>query len=78
MYVSSARKPMRVAPYQNLPRPGTVIGDQAATDGVLAHRLGYTFLYYSPRLEGVPIGPRLLHQSGELIVPFLFRTTRAG
>ena len=73
MYVSSARKPVRVAPYQNLPRPGIVIGDQAATDGVLARRLGYTFLYYSPRLEGVPVGPRLLHQCGEVILPFLFR-----
>jgi predicted HAD superfamily phosphohydrolase YqeG len=73
MYVSSARKPMRVAPYQNLPRPGIVIGDQVATDGVLARRLGYTFLHYSPRLAGVPVGPRLLQHCGELVLPFLFR-----
>ena len=76
MYLQSARKPMRIAPYQNLPRPGIVIGDQAAIDGVLARRLGYTFLYYAPRLEGVPIGPRLLHQFGEFAVPFLFRGSR--
>jgi len=74
MYVSSARKPMRIAPYQNLPRPGIVIGDQTATDGVLARRLGYTFLYYAPRLKGVPVGPRVLNRVGELVLPFLFRS----
>jgi predicted HAD superfamily phosphohydrolase YqeG len=79
MYLSSARKPMRIAPYQDLPRPGIVIGDQVATDGVLARRLGYTFLHYSPSLEGVPLGPRLLHQVGERALPFLFRNPgRAG
>jgi predicted HAD superfamily phosphohydrolase YqeG len=81
-YISSAHKPLQVAPYQNFPRPGIVIGDQVATDGVLARRLGYTFLHYSPRLEGVPIGPRLLYRCGQLAVPFLFRnargTSRAG
>jgi hypothetical protein len=76
IYVSSARKPIRVAPYQNLPRPGIVIGDQAATDGLLARRLRYTFLHYTPRLEGVPIGPRLLHQFGELVLPLIFRNAR--
>jgi hypothetical protein len=74
MYVSSARKPLRLAPYQHLPRPGIVIGDQTATDGVLARRLGYTFLYYSPHLEGAPIGPRLLRQCGEFALPVLFRS----
>jgi predicted HAD superfamily phosphohydrolase YqeG len=73
MYLSSARKPMRLGPYQNLPRPGIVIGDQVATDGVLARRLGYTFLHYAPRLEGIPAGPRLLQQAGELVLPFLFK-----
>jgi hypothetical protein len=76
MYLSSARKPMRIAPYRNLPRPGIVIGDQAATDGILARRLGYTFLLYSPRLEGIPIGPRLLQRCGELVLPVLFRNPR--
>jgi predicted HAD superfamily phosphohydrolase YqeG len=73
MYLSSARKPITIAPYQDLPRPGIVVGDQVATDGVLAHRLGYTFLHYSPELSGVPAGPRLLQHLGELAVPFLFR-----
>ena len=73
MYLSSARKPLRIALYQNLPRPGIVIGDQVAIDGVLARRLGYTFLHYAPRLAGVPAGPRLLQQTGELMLPFLFR-----
>jgi predicted HAD superfamily phosphohydrolase YqeG len=77
MYVSSAHKPMRIARYQNLPRPGIVIGDQVATDGVLARRLRYTFLHYSPCLEGVPVGPRLLRHCGELVLPFLFRNAGA-
>jgi predicted HAD superfamily phosphohydrolase YqeG len=76
MYVSSARKPLRIAPYQDLPRPGIVIGDQVATDGVLARRLGYTFLHYVPRLEGVPAGPRLLQRCGEFALPFLFKGSR--
>jgi predicted HAD superfamily phosphohydrolase YqeG len=41
-YLASACKPLRTAPYQNLPKPGVVIGDQVATDGVLAWRLGYS------------------------------------
>src|ERR1700758_3890296 len=72
MYLSSARKPMRIAPYRNFPRPGIVIGDQVATDGVLARRLGYTFLHYVPRLAGVPLGPRLLQRSGEFALPLVF------
>ena len=72
VYVSSARKPVRIAPYRGFPRPGIVIGDQVATDGVLARRLGYTFLHYSPRLAGVPVGPRLLQHCGELVLPLVF------
>jgi predicted HAD superfamily phosphohydrolase YqeG len=76
MYESSARKPVRVAPYRNLPRPGIVIGDQVATDGVLARRLGYTFLHYSPSVAAVPAGPRLLQHCGELVLPLLFPDAR--
>jgi predicted HAD superfamily phosphohydrolase YqeG len=72
MYLASARKPLRTAPYRDLPRPGVVIGDQIATDGLLAHRLGYTFLHWSPRLTGVPLGPRLMHLLGRLAQPLFF------
>jgi predicted HAD superfamily phosphohydrolase YqeG len=72
-YLASARKPLRVAAYQNLPRPGVVIGDQVATDGILAWRLGYTFVHYTPQLPGVPLGPRLMRQVGRPIRPLLFR-----
>jgi hypothetical protein len=72
IYISSARKPLQVAHYENFPRPGIVIGDQVATDGVLARRLGYGFLHYSPRLAGVPVGPRLLQHCGELVLPLVF------
>jgi predicted HAD superfamily phosphohydrolase YqeG len=72
-YLASAGKPLRTAPYRDLPRPGAVIGDQVPTDGLLAHRLGYTFLHWSPRLTGVPLRPRLMHLLGRLAQPLLFR-----
>jgi predicted HAD superfamily phosphohydrolase YqeG len=72
-YLASARKPLRTAPYHDLPGPGAVIGDQLPTDGVLAYRLGYTFLHYSPPLAGVPIGPKFMHGWGQLVRPLLFR-----
>ena len=77
-YLASAEKPLRTAPYHDLPRPGAVAGDQLPTDGVLAHRLGFTFLHYAPELAGVPLGPGLMHRWGELVRPVLFRRPAAG
>ena len=71
-FLTSARKPLWTAPYRNFPRPGVVIGDQVLTDGLLARRLGFTFLHYSPAPAGMPRGPRLLSQVGELVRPVLF------
>ena len=72
-YVASARKPLHTAHYRDLPRPGAVAGDQLPTDGVLARRLGFTFLHYVPDVTGVPPGPALMHRWGELVRPLLFR-----
>jgi predicted HAD superfamily phosphohydrolase YqeG len=72
MYVASAGKPLRTAAYRGLPRPGLVIGDQILTDGLLARRLGYTLLHYSPGRDSVPLGPRVLSGCGELVRPFIF------
>jgi hypothetical protein len=72
-YLASARKPLRTRPYRDFPRPGVVIGDQAATDGVLAYRLGYTFLHHCPEVPAVPLGPRLLNHLGRIVVLSLFR-----
>lgn len=77
-YLASAEKPLRTAPYQDLPRPGAVAGDQLPTDGILAYRLGFTFLHYAPELAGVPLGPGLMHRWGELVRPLLFRRPAAG
>jgi predicted HAD superfamily phosphohydrolase YqeG len=74
-YLASAGKPLRTAPYRALPRPGAVIGDQVATDGLLARRLGYTFLQWSPQLTGVPLRPRLMGLLGRLVQP-LVRTPK--
>lgn len=70
-YIASAGKPLRTAPYRALPRPGAVIGDQIATDGLLARRLGYAFLHWSPRLTGVPLRPRLMNLLGRLAQPLV-------
>ncbi|HEX3517181.1 MAG TPA: hypothetical protein VHT26_24585 [Trebonia sp.] len=72
-YLTSAGKPLRTAAYRGLPRPGAVIGDQVPTDGLLAYRLGFTFLHWDPRLAGVPLGPRLMRQLGRLVQSLFFR-----
>jgi hypothetical protein len=72
VYLASARKPFRTAPYRDFPRPGVVIGDQVATDGILARRLGYTFLHYCPDLAQAPTGPRLMSGIGRPLEPLLF------
>jgi predicted HAD superfamily phosphohydrolase YqeG len=73
LYLASAGKPLRTAPYRGLPRPGAVVGDQVPTDGLLAYRLGFTFLYWNPPLVGVPLRPRLMHLLGRLALPLFFR-----
>ncbi len=75
VYLASAGKPLRTAPYRDFPRPGLVIGDQVGTDGILARRIGYTFILFDPQLAGVPAGPRLMGAYGRLVRPLLF--TRA-
>lgn len=72
VYLAAAGKPIRIAPYQGFPRPGVVVGDQIATDGLLARRLGYTFVQYRPPLGDMPAGPRLLRQLGRLVRPVAF------
>ncbi len=56
VYLASAGKPLRTTPYRGFPRPGMVIGDQVATDGVLARRLGYAFVLFDPQLRKFPSG----------------------
>jgi hypothetical protein len=45
---------------------------------MLAYRLGFTFLHYTPELAGVPLGPGLMHRWGGLVRPLLFRRPAAG
>jgi hypothetical protein len=72
IYLPSAGKPLRTAPYRRFPRPGVVIGDQVVTDGILALRLGYAFVLYDPCLA-VPPGPRLMTICGRVVQALLFR-----
>jgi predicted HAD superfamily phosphohydrolase YqeG len=73
VYLASAGKPFRLAPYQDFPAPGALIGDQVLTDGILARRLGYDFVHYEPELDKVPRGPWLMNQFGRLALPLLAR-----
>jgi predicted HAD superfamily phosphohydrolase YqeG len=75
VYLASAGKPLRIAPYRGFPRPGVVVGDQVATDGLLARRLGYAFVQYRPSVDEFPAGPRLLLQLGRLLRPVAFKRT---
>jgi hypothetical protein len=71
-YLALAGKPLKTAYYRGFPRPGVVIGDQLATDGALARRLGYAFLQYHPDQGRLPAGPRLMDRLGRLVRPMLF------
>ena len=71
VYLVAAGKPLRTAPYRDFPRPGAVIGDQVATDGILARRLGYVFLQCRP-IDRLPLGPRMMQGLGSLVRPLVF------
>ena len=76
VYLASAGKPVRTEAYRRFYQPGMVIGDQVATDGILARRLGYMFVLVDPQSAGGPAGPRLMGAAGRLVRPLVF--TRAG
>jgi predicted HAD superfamily phosphohydrolase YqeG len=71
-YLVSARKPLRTGPYADLPRPGVVVGDQIATDGLLARRIGFSFLHFQPRPGTAPPGPQALMRCGGVLRPLFF------
>ena len=75
-YLALAGKPLRTGYYRDFPRPGVVIGDQLATDGALARRLGYAFLQFQPDQSSLPTGPRLMDWAGRLVRPMLFSHAR--
>jgi hypothetical protein len=71
-YVASARKPLLIQRYRRLPRPGAVVGDQLATDGIFAWRLGFDFLHYNPGAGESPPGVRIMNLTGNLLRPLFF------
>lgn len=46
-----------LGPYRALSRPGVVVGDQVATDGVFAARLGFAFAHVQYTGYDPPLGP---------------------
>ena len=77
-YIVSAAKPLRLAAYRDLPEPGVVIGDQVATDGLLARRLGFTFVHYYRKVRSMPLGPRFMRQLGRPIRAAVLRSADPG
>lgn len=70
--VTAARKPCRTRYLQDEPQPVAVAGDQVLTDGLLAWRLGASFLHW--QVTGpMPRWPRLQRWLGQLAAPFLFK-----
>jgi hypothetical protein len=74
-YVSSAHKPLLIQRYRHLPRPGVVIGDQLATDGIFAWRLGFDFLHYNPGAGQSPRGVRIMNLTGNVLRPLFFNSS---
>ena len=72
-FVTAARKPLLTRPYRDLPHPGVVVGDQLATDGVLAWRLGFAFAYVRHPEMRRPFGPSALRALSRPLRHLLFR-----
>lgn len=70
-YRARAVKPLRLHYLAGLPAPGVVIGDQTATDGLLAYRLGYDFIRYRVDRARIPVGPRIMNALGACLKPFI-------
>lgn len=72
MVIDGARKPWRTAYTGELPRPVVVVGDQVLTDGLLAWRIGATFVHW--RHHGlVPAWPRIQQLLGRWPRRLVFR-----
>ena len=71
--VAAARKPWRTIYLRSAPRPIAVVGDQPLTDGLLAWRLGGTFIQWQHDDRG-PWWPRLQRLVGQAVVLAAFRS----
>jgi hypothetical protein len=71
-FVTAARKPLLTRPYRDLPRPGVLVGDQLATDGVLAWRLGFAFAHVHHWRDRRPWGAAAMRLAGRPLRHLLF------
>ena len=71
-YWAAARKPLTVKPYRELPQPGVVVGDQIATDGALAWRLGHACAHVMHDPVRVPWGTSVMRLLGSPLADLLF------
>ena len=70
VFVARARKPWAVRHYASSARPLAVVGDQPATDGLLAWRLDATYLRWTGRgCTHPPFWPRIQHAASGLLRP---------
>jgi hypothetical protein len=70
-YPTAAHKPLSTSYYRDLPQPAGPVGDQIATDGVLARRLGFAFAHVQYTNYPPPRGPRLMRRLGKPLRPWL-------
>ncbi len=70
--VTAARKPWRTRYLHDESGPVAVAGDQVLTDGLLAWRLGASFLHWQVA-GSMPRWPRLQRWIGRIAAPFLFK-----
>ena len=69
---TAARKPWQTSYLRDEPRPVAVAGDQVLTDGLLAWRLGASFLHWQVA-RPMPRWPRLQRWLARIAAPFLFK-----
>ena len=74
--VTAACKPWRTRYLHDEPGPVAVVGDQVLTDGLLAWRLGATFLHWQVTVP-MPRWPRLQRCIGRIAAPSYSRMTMA-
>ena len=72
-YISRAAKPFLTRRHRDLPRPAVLVGDQVATDGLLAWRLGFAFAHVQHSSRRRPWGSQLMHQLGRPLTSKLFQ-----
>jgi hypothetical protein len=69
--VVRARKPWRIDYLSGVSAPIIVVGDQVVTDGLLAWRMGATFVHWQ-HVHPTPVWPRVQRMLGSVVARLIF------